>query len=208
MSIIYVITNQINLKQYVGKTSFSLEKRFQEHIYDSHRNDEYTKHRPLYMAFKKYGIENFSIKELEQVPDEQADEREKYWISYLNTYNNGYNATLGGDGQIRIDKAKVLQLYHEGYNNTQIAKILGHERATISKLLNSLGLKSNHIPLGKQVILIKENKKYVFNTQREAAQFLIDNHITRSKKIDVVSGCIYEAIKTGKLYFGYKCLRE
>ena len=31
MSAIYVITNLINQKQYVGKTSYSIEKRWKEH---------------------------------------------------------------------------------------------------------------------------------------------------------------------------------
>ena len=64
MSYIYVITNNINGKQYVGKTNFSLQKRFQEHINDSKRSTK--EHRPLYNAFNKYGIENFSIKVLEE----------------------------------------------------------------------------------------------------------------------------------------------
>lgn len=32
MAFIYVITNDVNGKQYVGKTNFSLERRFREHI--------------------------------------------------------------------------------------------------------------------------------------------------------------------------------
>lgn len=64
MSYIYVITNNINDKQYVGKTNLSIEKRFKEHIRDS--KGSMKKHRPLYYAFNKYGIENFSIDILEE----------------------------------------------------------------------------------------------------------------------------------------------
>lgn len=32
MAFIYVITNDINHKQYVGKTNKTVEKRFKEHI--------------------------------------------------------------------------------------------------------------------------------------------------------------------------------
>lgn len=35
MAYIYVITNSVNGKQYVGKTNGSIEKRFKEHISDS-----------------------------------------------------------------------------------------------------------------------------------------------------------------------------
>lgn len=204
MSIIYVITNKINNKQYVGKTSFSIEKRFQEHIYDS-KKQNYTKNRPLYNAFNKYGIDNFSIEILEEVLDSEVDDREKYWIAKLNTYNNGYNATLGGDGQTIIDRAKVLELYHEGYNNSQIASILGHERATISRIIKSFGLQSQYQNPGKALQLIKGENSYTFSSHKEAAEFLINNNITRSKNIKVVAGCIYEAIKSQKPYFGYLC---
>ncbi len=64
MAYVYVITNNINNKQYVGKTNFSLQKRFQEHIRDSKQQNK--EHRPLYNAFNKYGIENFSIDVLEE----------------------------------------------------------------------------------------------------------------------------------------------
>ena len=64
MSYIYVITNNINNKQYVGKTNLSIQKRFQEHINDS--KQQIKEHRPLYNAFNKYGINNFSIRILEE----------------------------------------------------------------------------------------------------------------------------------------------
>ena len=36
------------------------------------------------------------MEELEEVPNNQLDERERYWIKKLDTYNNGYNLTKGG----------------------------------------------------------------------------------------------------------------
>ena len=57
---IYLIENKINGKKYIGKTYSSIEKRWKEHIKDRTRFD-----RPLYRAMNKYGIENFSIQELE-----------------------------------------------------------------------------------------------------------------------------------------------
>ena len=204
MSIIYVITNNINQKQYVGKTSYSLEKRFQEHIYDSRRGLNYNKHRPLYAAFNKYGIDNFTIEQLEIVPEDKEDEREQYWIAHLNTYHNGYNATLGGDGQSFIDKAKVLELYYQGYNNSQIASILGHERASISRIITSFGLTSQ-FSAKKKVILQKEDIILTFDSHRDAAQYLIDNEISRSKNKKIVADGIAQAIKTNKPYFGFIC---
>ena len=37
MAFIYVITNDVNGKRYVGKTNNSIDKRFKEHIKDSKR---------------------------------------------------------------------------------------------------------------------------------------------------------------------------
>lgn len=37
MSYIYKITNKINKKLYIGKTEFSIEKRFKEHCSDAFR---------------------------------------------------------------------------------------------------------------------------------------------------------------------------
>lgn len=110
MNYIYCITNIINNKRYVSKTTQTLEERFKEHCKDSFR-DRYEK-RPLYDAINKYGIENFIIEELEQVEDEtKLNEREIYWIQELQTYDsNGYNATKGGDGKILYDYKEIIDL--------------------------------------------------------------------------------------------------
>lgn len=76
MSYIYVITNEINGKQYVGKTNDSVEKRFKEHINDSKK--ERCEKRPLYNAMNKYGAENFSISVLEECSAEESANREIY----------------------------------------------------------------------------------------------------------------------------------
>jgi hypothetical protein len=51
----------------------------------------------------KYGIENFELALIENAEAELLDERERYWIEYYDTYKNGYNATLGGEGKTLYD---------------------------------------------------------------------------------------------------------
>lgn len=84
MPYIYKITNKINGKMYIGKTIFTVEQRWKEHQKDSRRRD--FEKRPLYSAIKKYGIENFSIEEVEECPIEILSEREKYWIEYYGSF--------------------------------------------------------------------------------------------------------------------------
>lgn len=63
MAYIYIIENDINDKKYIGKTAFSIEKRWAEHCRDCKR--EHLEKRPLYRAMNKYGIQHFKIRELE-----------------------------------------------------------------------------------------------------------------------------------------------
>lgn len=96
---IYCIINNFNGHMYIG-LSKNIEKRMKDHFnhgINSKRKDDLDK--LLYKAFKKYGIENFSWKILEECPEEQLKEKEIYWIKYYNTYKNRehYNETPGGD---------------------------------------------------------------------------------------------------------------
>ena len=88
---IYVITNIINGKQYVGQTSRDIYTRFEEHCYDNRSTSS------IHKAIVKYGVKNFKLEELETIDLTLLDEREKYWIEKLDTYRNGYNQNIGGE---------------------------------------------------------------------------------------------------------------
>lgn len=52
-------------------------------------------------AIIKYGKENFVIEPLEKCGSTLLNEREKYYISYFDSYRNGYNSTEGGQGRVK-----------------------------------------------------------------------------------------------------------
>ena len=145
MAYIYKITNQINGKVYIGKTLYTIEKRWKEHISDS-RKDRCEK-RPLYDAINKYGIENFIIEQIDECNPEDATNAEVYWINKYRSYIgfddcNGYNATLGGDSKHYCDYDWVMELWTLGLNNKQIQEKTGYDRGTIAKILENNGITS------------------------------------------------------------------
>ena len=134
MAYIYCITNLINEKKYVGKTTYSITKRFQEHCRDSKK--ERCEKRPLYDAMNKYGIENFVVEQLIECDELELNSYECLFIEQLNTYNNGYNATKGGDGSILFDYKEIVRLYQEGLNMKEVAAKIQCCRDTVSKVLH------------------------------------------------------------------------
>lgn len=103
---IYKITNLINNKSYIGKSS-NIEERWRYHKSNYNNSKEYNK--ILYEAFRKYGIENFSFEIIELLENEydiKSNEREQYWIDYFNSFHFGYNMTEGGDGGLTCDMRK------------------------------------------------------------------------------------------------------
>lgn len=94
---IYKITNKLNEQSYIG-LSMNIESRWEQHIKYAFKEceDSYHKNR-LYNAIRKYGVDNFSFEVIEECEKEKLQEREKYWINFYDTFNKGYNLTLGGD---------------------------------------------------------------------------------------------------------------
>lgn len=134
---IYVITNKINNKKYVGQ-SIDVEKRWSEHKYNSKRNTTIY----LYNSMKKYGIDNFTLEVIEEnIPLQMIDSRESYWIEKLNTYRpEGYNLTLGGEGTIgyvhtQKTKSAISKKAQERFNNLSDDE----KTAFISRIRGSVG---------------------------------------------------------------------
>ena len=138
MAYIYKIVNQINNKVYIGKTLRTVEERWKEHSKDYMRRDY--ENRPLYNAMKKYGIENFSIEQVEECDYEIVNEREKYWIEKFGSFKYGYNATIGGDGKAYADYNLIFSLWQQGKNNLEIQTILGYDTQTIRIALKEKNL--------------------------------------------------------------------
>lgn len=131
MAYIYQIQNDINNKIYVGKTEFSIEKRWKEHCRDYKKESK--EKRPLYLAMNKYGIEHFHISLLEET--DNPEERECYWIEKLGSFKYGYNATTGGDGRKYLDYDLILALWNEGLCIKEISNITNYSSDQISSIL-------------------------------------------------------------------------
>ena len=108
MGVIYKATFS-NGKCYIGQTSRTLEIRKQDHKNSYKRVDRNV---PFYSAIRKYGWEDIIWEVIEEVPDNQLNEREIYWIDFYNSYGkDGYNATKGSESgtepKIFITKEEV-----------------------------------------------------------------------------------------------------
>ena len=143
MPYIYKITNKINNKVYIGQTSSSIDYRWQTHIHDSKKAE--CQNRPLYRAFHKYGIENFTVEEIEECNSEIVNEREIYWINYYNSYKEGYNATLGGEGRPLADYNLIYELWKKGCNRTEIIRQTNYDIGTITRALKGYGVSDEEL---------------------------------------------------------------
>ena len=141
MSYIYKITNNINGKIYIGKTSNTIEQRFKRHCLDSLKYKE----RPLYRAFNKYGISNFSIEQIEECSPEQASDREIYWIEYFGSFKYGYNATKGGDGKTYLDYDLIYQTYNQTKSIIKTAKLCNCNEDSVSAIIKLKGVSQETI---------------------------------------------------------------
>lgn len=172
---IYKITNLINGKCYIGQTTNS-KRRFSEHRAKGYGNE---KNKILYYAFDKYGIENFSFEVIE-TQIENYNEREKYWIRYYDSFENGYNQTEGGEEpplnigenspfathtQKEVDYV-INQILNTSKQLKVIAQETGYDYSTIKRIQSGqLWRKKNlEYPLRKE-----NGRKY----QKERAEMII-----------------------------------
>lgn len=93
--IIYKVTNTINKKVYIGKTTKLLKERKKTH-YKISRTSIKTK---LYCALRKYEENVFVWEEIARCNNEDdLNDLEIFFIKKFDSFKNGYNMTYGGDG--------------------------------------------------------------------------------------------------------------
>lgn len=182
LNTIYKITNTVNGKVYIGKTSNTIEKRFKEHIKDSKRVR--CNKRPLYDAINKYGIENFIIETVESnICDSDINDKEIYYIQKYNSYigfknSNGYNATLGGDSKKykNLNISSIINDYNNGMSLKELGKLYNSDRTHIANLLraNNVHLRSSADARSRSV------KQIDADTNNVIATFISSKHASIS----------------------------
>ncbi len=113
---LYVIRNKINNKRYIGITKNSLRTRLTKHIYSSYHNVDNSYEYHFHRAIRKYGKENFELEfyynySNQNVSYHELCEAEIYFIKKYDTFKNGYNMTLGGQGSLKRNQMKKIDCY-------------------------------------------------------------------------------------------------
>ena len=220
MGYIYKITNQLNQKSYIGQTINSIKERMRKH-YD-HSLQATT---GIDYAIYKYGKDNFIVEEVCQCDDSQLDELERYYIQLYNTYEDGYNLTLGGqDYSTRwiVNEQEIIDKYNNGKTIDELAIEYNKGYRTISNLLHRNNVKmhrganpENIIGKGKQfqegdgikAVYIQE-LDLTFPSLKECAQWLIDNHYSKASSMEMARKSLSRALHSDrksycKLHFSF-----
>ena len=90
---IYKITNIKTKECYIGQ-AIHIKDRWTEHAKCGLGIDTPAGNK-LYKAIQEFGLWNFSFEVLEVCPQNQLNEKEKYYIDLYSSYDYGYNSTRG-----------------------------------------------------------------------------------------------------------------
>lgn len=120
---VYLITNILNNKVYIGKTSSDTDRRWKDHIRVA-QDDSYKK-QAIHKAIAKYGVDNFEFSVLKHFKSEDAAYKAE--IKYIKKYKSygtdaGYNETTGGTitGLIRRKlNSKIIKKLIKDYVNDE-----------------------------------------------------------------------------------------
>ncbi len=157
MRYIYVIQNETNYKIYVGQSK-APNKRWVRHKYDAMiRNHKL----PLYNSIRKYGVDNFNFYIIEELPDNEIDSSEEFWIQYFRSWdaNYGYNLELGGcKNKIISQETKNKQSISskKRYTNETTIKLRESKRTPLARKHaseSSTGSKNPRANINEDIVL-------------------------------------------------------
>jgi len=199
---IYKIQNRINGKIYIGQ-SRCISKRWNNH---KSAHEERLLHLPLYKAFAKYGIENFSFEVVESCLTSELNEKERYWISYYNSMvPNGYNSTPGGqDGHSNI-------MTNELYSKiVDMLKTTSYSTDEIGDIVGISGSMVRSINRGDSWVM--DDIEYPIRTQSVYRKLVskdklrpIDSNIQCGKRVCGVCSSVFQSRSKGQKYCSIKC---
>ena len=164
MGVIYKVTNNINGKVYIGQTRCGLNIRWKQHVNNSACENANDYNTYLHVAMRKYGIDAFSIEEIETCDNTELNDREIFWIARYNSFNNqyGYNLTLGGGGSQKYTDEEILKLWDQGMSIGDIHDVSGIDRGWISVRLKACGITDTEISNRRYKVSGNKNSMVVY----------------------------------------------
>lgn len=213
---LYIITNDVNSKVYIGKTYKSLIERWKGHERSAFAvdiNNKYVYKTKFYNALRKYGPEHFKIELIARFEEGILEQKEIEYISKYDSYNNGYNSTLGGDGnrtQYISDNIinYIIKLYKEGNSIVNISKLMSISRRNIREIIvcNNINILNNSAPITVIMYDIYWNTIKSFKSISDAyeyckkeAGYFIDSHAFFRQ--------IHKSFVKGNICYGYRWQR-
>lgn len=184
---IYIIRNLTTNKIYVGQTT-DFNKREKSHWKKVAAKD-YKVFSKLYPAMKKYGRENFRFEFIEACEVENLNEREIFWINFYDSFNNGYNATLGGNSRIKYwlgkkRDPKTVQLIAEKLRGTKLPESVKKKISDSHKGIHPL-----NATLARQRRVVCEETGLEFATVLEASKSIKRHPSSITKTIKLGQKC-------------------
>jgi len=153
---IYTIISQINNRVYVGSTTNTFNRRWNQHKSSLRLN----KHRNIHLQrhFNKYRINDLKFEILEECDSEYCLSKELYWINLLDSVKYGFNQTYNSISQNGKQNPNYKHFDENGFIKDYLTN---------------------------QYSILKLSKKYNINVKK-GRKVLKDNNINviNSKKID------------------------
>lgn len=167
--IVYLATNLINGKKYVGYTTKELSERIKGHIRKSKNKRDKHYFYLFQNALRKYGPDNFAWEILHSC--DNLDEVTKMEISFIKELNTispkGYNLTEGGNGGIQSQetKDKISQSLKRHFEiNGWKDNVSKETRSKAAKEAWTTKLKNGYIPR-KDFKLTEDSKNKISETK-------------------------------------------
>ena len=132
--VIYMHTNTITGKSYIGKTTQGMKRRWQTHLSESKRCEYHNK---FHNSVRKYGTDCWDHEVLYvsfEKDDQHLYEIEERLILDWDTFYNGYNSCGGGRG---VGSGKYSPNYGKNFSNETIKRMsvaqLGKPRSKLTR---------------------------------------------------------------------------
>lgn len=197
MGYIYKIWNEENDKLYIGQTSVGIKTRWSSHL-----KNYLTNNAVIYRAMRKHGARIFHIEQIEECDNSILDEREKYWIEYYDSYENGYNSTPGGtalpSGKMfaRLDDNLLHQLWDEGYCISDIAEKTGYSTTSIREHLNEYKNFSKEESINRGIAKAAKSRSQAISQWNLQGGFIktYQSAATAAKETGIIAQNIYKCL--------------